>query len=173
MTKMQNQPDQVTMDDDALLKSREARAIGRSQPPKDSVSSDAQRLASANEHDTSVKPAFAVSPNDQSKLAKEQNFQAAALMIGAKIAHDPDHVILDDANFMHSREQRARDHTEKGGIVAQAQQLASENANKIAPMADSDTGPSKPDKPEGGPSGGPIPPRPNHEKMDDSKESAF
>lgn len=186
---MQNHPDQVTKEDATLLKSREARAIGRSQPSKDSVSSDAQRLASANERDTGVKH-LSISPENQSKFAKEQNFQDAATVLGPKIYQEPESITLEDSKLLHSLEQKARNHTEKGGIAAQAQKLASENADKTtptkgpasesatnsdeadkiasedatktAPEAEINASLSKPDKPDGGPNRGPIPPHSGH-----------
>lgn len=120
--------------DASHLKSREARAIGQSQPPKDSISSDAQRLASANEQGTGkpVESTGSLSSDEQSHLAKERNFQSAADQISDKIANHPEQVTKDDADLLHSREQRAHGHTDKGGIAAQAQHLASENAAKTA-----------------------------------------
>ncbi|GAB7347999.1 hypothetical protein MBLNU459_g5496t1 [Dothideomycetes sp. NU459] len=124
---MQSQVDKIK--DANLLKSREARATGQAQPPKDSVSADAQRLASANERGVASSTG-SLQPGQQSHLAKEQNFQQAASEIGSKMINDPDHVTKADGDLMHSREQRAHGHTEKGGIAAQAQKLASENAAK-------------------------------------------
>ena len=49
---METAPETVTSEDAAYLKSREARAEGVAQPPKDSISADAQRLAAQNEGDT-------------------------------------------------------------------------------------------------------------------------
>ncbi|KXT18957.1 hypothetical protein AC579_8707 [Pseudocercospora musae] len=48
-SKMNSDPSSITSHDAAYLKSREARATGQAQPPSDSLSADAQRLASANE----------------------------------------------------------------------------------------------------------------------------
>lgn len=125
--------------------------MGIAQPPKSSISSDAQRLAASNERDSAAKPSAAalttatttssttapptasatsLSPEEQSHLDKENNFKAAAAEIGDKIANHPGAVTQDDAKLLHSREQRAHGHTEKGGIAAQAQHLAAGNAAK-------------------------------------------
>lgn len=107
--------------------------MGQSQPPKDSMSAEAQRLAAANERQgpaTASNSTGPLSPEEQSRITKEHNFGSAATEIGAKMAIDPERVTKDDANILHSREQRAHGHTDKGGVAAQAQHLASENAAK-------------------------------------------
>jgi len=71
-----------------------------------------------------------LSPGQQSDLTKERNFEDAAAQLGSKMANDPEHVTKEEADLMHSREQRAHGQTEKGGITSQAHQLASENATK-------------------------------------------
>lgn len=47
--------------------------------------------------------------------------------IGDKMTNDPASVTKEDANLLHSREQRAHGQTEKGGITSQAHKLAAEN----------------------------------------------
>lgn len=126
LSKMQKDPSSVTPEDANHLKSREARATGQAQPPKDSVSADAQRLASANEQGTAPKTG-PLSPEEQSHLTKERNLEAAVDQVGSK---DPAQVTQDDANLLHSREQRAHGHTEKGGVASQAQQIATENTRQ-------------------------------------------
>jgi hypothetical protein len=123
LSKMQNDPASITSDDANYLKSREARATGQAQPPKDSVSADAQRLASANERGTTLKTG-PLDPADQSHLTKERNLEQAVNEIGSK---DPSQITQDDANLLHSREQRAHGHTEKGGVASQAKTIANEN----------------------------------------------
>jgi len=120
------------MQDAAYLKSREARAIGQNQPPKDSISSDAQRLASQNEGATkdSSSSSSSKGPSDpvaQSAADRAANFEKEAENIVTKMATNPQAVTQDDADLAHSREQRAFGHTSKGGVAAQAQSLASEN----------------------------------------------
>lgn len=120
---MQKDPSSITPEDANYLKSREARATGQAQPPKDSVSADAQRLASANERGTAPKTG-PLDPAEQSQVTRERNFEEAVNQVGSK---DPAQVTQDDANLLHSREQRAHGHTEKGGAASQAQSIATEN----------------------------------------------
>ncbi|THW37314.1 hypothetical protein D6D21_08310 [Aureobasidium pullulans] len=123
LSKMQKDPSSITPEDANYLKSREARATGQAQPPKDSVSADAQRLASANERGTAPKTG-PLDPAEQSHVTRERNFEEAVNQVGSK---DPTQVTQDDANLLHSREQRAHGHTEKGGAASQAQSIATEN----------------------------------------------
>lgn len=123
LSKMQQDPSSITPEDANYLKSREARATGQAQPPKDSVSADAQRLAAANEKGTAPK-AGPLNPAEQSHLTKERNLEQAVNQVGSK---DPSQITQDDANLLHSREQRAHGHTEKGGVASQAQSIATEN----------------------------------------------
>nr|POF12995.1 hypothetical protein CFP56_10143 [Quercus suber] len=130
-TKMQHDPSHVTNEDAAYLKSREARVIGQGQPPADSISADAQRLASANEG-TSRAPATVHNdnPGTQSAADRVLNFEAAADEVASKMANRPESVTTEDGELMHSREQRAFGTTSKGGIASQAQSLAAENEAK-------------------------------------------
>ncbi|KAI9710994.1 MAG: hypothetical protein M1820_002432 [Bogoriella megaspora] len=122
--KMQTNPGAVSSEDASYLQSREARLTGGDVPP-DSIASDAERLAAANEQGrTSGRP---LDPAEQSQLDKEANFQDAATTVGAKILNDPGSVTKEDANLLHSREQRAHGTTEKGGITSQAHHLVAEN----------------------------------------------
>jgi hypothetical protein len=125
---MQQDPQSITADDANYLKSREARATGQAQPPKDSVSAEAQRLAAANERGTTPKTGQTGSLNssEQSHLTKERNLEQAVNEVGSK---DPSQITHDDANLLHSREQRAHGHTEKGGVASQAKVIANENAS--------------------------------------------
>lgn len=52
-----------------------------------------------------------------------------------KLANDPDHVTTKDANHLHSLEQKAHGHTEKGGVTSQAQRLAQVNEGKSGKVA--------------------------------------
>ncbi|KAI5209138.1 hypothetical protein E4T39_01104 [Aureobasidium subglaciale] len=124
LSKMQQDPSSITADDANYLKSREARATGQAQPPKDSVSADAQRLAAANEKGVAPKT-DSLNPSEQSSLTKERNLEQAVNQVGSK---DPSQITQDDANLLHSREQRAHGHTEKGGVASQAQSIATENS---------------------------------------------
>jgi hypothetical protein len=126
LSKMQQDPQSITADDANYLKSREARATGQAQPPKDSVSAEAQRLAAANERGTTPKTGQtgSLNPTEQSNLTKERNLEEAINEIGSK---DPSQITQDDANLLHSREQRAHGHTEKDGVASQAKVIANEN----------------------------------------------
>lgn len=116
--------------DAAYLKSREARATGQGQPPADSISAEAQRLASVNEGNTRVKNASNMNPAEQSAADRIENFEAAAEQVAPKLANDPRTVTKDDADLLHSREHRAFGNTSKGGIASQAQSAAAENEKK-------------------------------------------
>ncbi|KAI4850965.1 hypothetical protein E4T44_02431 [Aureobasidium sp. EXF-8845] len=126
LSKMQQDPQSITADDANHLKSREARATGQAQPPKDSVSAEAQRLAAANERSTTPRTGQtgSLNPTEQSHLTKERNLEEAINEVGSK---DPSQITQDDANLLHSREQRAHGHTEKGGVASQAKVIANEN----------------------------------------------
>lgn len=118
------------MQDANYLKSREARATGQAQPPKGSLSSEAQHIAAVNEGAAkSTGPAAGgdVPPAVQSALDREANFQDAANQVGSKLASNPASVTKEEADMMHSREQRAHGHTDKGGIASQAQKTVSQN----------------------------------------------
>ena len=66
------------------------------------------------------------------KLEKSTNAPVTAGNVAQKMANEPDGVTKEDANTMHSREQRAFGETSKGGIASQAQSLANENEKKGA-----------------------------------------
>ncbi|CAK4032830.1 Hypothetical predicted protein [Lecanosticta acicola] len=129
--KMRNDPASVTSEDARYLKSREARLTGQNQPPSDSISADAERLASANEGATKQSnPKADLDPAGQSAADRLQNFENAAEDVAPKMATDPEHVTKEEADLLHSREQRAFGQTSKGGVASQAQSLAAENEQK-------------------------------------------
>lgn len=130
-SKMQTNPSSVTPEDANTLESREHRATGV-RPPTDSLSAEAKRLAAANEKaangvDVNGSGTDSVTRSQQSALDKEGNFQEAAAAVGGKMASDPSSVTKEDAALLHSREQRAHDRAEKGGIAAQAERMVAEN----------------------------------------------
>ncbi|KJX98630.1 hypothetical protein TI39_contig399g00002 [Zymoseptoria brevis] len=129
--KMQNDPASVSSEDAAYLKSREARVIGQGQPPADSISAEAQRLASATKEarKSSRQPS---DPTEQSANDRVSNFEAVADDVARKMASNPASVTKDEADLLHSREQRAFGNTSKGGIASQAQSIAAENEKKGA-----------------------------------------
>lgn len=143
------------------------------QPPSDSVSADAQRLAAVNEGATKSPSNGQLNPSEQSTVDRVENFEQVAgtcltcvsspyfgrlcrhltayttsltqlqareilanknLIAGnvaQKMANEPENVTKDEANTLHSREQRSFGQTSKGGIASQAQSLASENEKKV------------------------------------------
>ncbi|KAK5174106.1 uncharacterized protein LTR77_001186 [Saxophila tyrrhenica] len=128
--KMQAEPGNVTSEDAAYLKSREARAMGQGQPPSDSISADAQRLAAVNEGDAKMPSKGQMDPATQSAADRVENLESAAEQVAPKMANDPEHVTKDEADLLHSREQRAFGATSKGGIASQAQSMVAENEKK-------------------------------------------
>lgn len=135
--KLSQDPASVTPEDANTLESREHRATGV-RPPSDSLSAQAKRVASANERgaplpgNSSVQDSSNGAPPastraQQSALDKEANFEDAVAEVGSKMAAEPESVNEDDAKLLHSREQRARGITEKGGVASQAGRLAAEN----------------------------------------------
>lgn len=71
-----------------------------------------------------------MNPATQSAIDKEENFEDAAVDVGQKMKTNPGQVTKEDADLLHSREQRAHGQTEKGGPASQAQHLAAENQKK-------------------------------------------
>lgn len=152
-SKMQNAPGTITSEvrtahalcglttnrhlqqDAAHIKSREARVLGQANPPADSISADAQHLAAVNEgatKSTTANGTSSVNPVDQSARDRLNNFQHATEQVAPKMAQAPEHVTKEDADMLHSREQRAFGATSKGGIASQAQSMAAENEKQGA-----------------------------------------
>jgi hypothetical protein len=100
--------------------------IGQGQPPPDSLSAEAQRLASANEGATKQDP-NSIDPVERSAIDRVKNFGAVADDVSRKMASNPESVTHEEAALLHSREQRAFGRTSKGGIARQAQSVAAEN----------------------------------------------
>jgi hypothetical protein len=118
--------------DAAYLHSREARAAGQANPPKGSLSADAESLAASNEGRANGKAGTSgpTNPADQSARDRLDNFQQASEQVGSKMATNPEAVSKEEADLLHSREQRAFGATSKGGIASQAQSLAADNEGK-------------------------------------------
>ena len=123
--------------------------MGQGQPPSDSISADAQRLAAVNEGDAKMPSKGASDPATQSAIDRTENLQDAAENIAPKMvcahcmdfpilsqqltsrqANAPETVTKEEADLLHSREQRAFGETSKGGIASQAQSMAAENEKK-------------------------------------------
>ena len=96
------------------------------------MSADAQRLAAANEgavkNNTDIKGKL--NPETQSAIDRKENYEDVAVNVGHKMKVDPQHVTKEEADALHSREQRAFGQTERGGPASQAQHLAAENEKK-------------------------------------------
>lgn len=69
-------------------------------------------------------------PATQSSVDRVENFEQVADAVAAKMSSNPEQVTKEDADLLHSREQRAFGQTSKGGIASQAQSLASKNENQ-------------------------------------------
>ncbi|KAL8805267.1 MAG: hypothetical protein Q9182_002035 [Xanthomendoza sp. 2 TL-2023] len=104
------------------------------QPPAGSISSQVQRQAFVNRGaaaasgtessaSTNATPASRV----QSQIDRQANYEDAASKIVYKLANDPSSITRDEANTLHSLEQRAFGTTEKGGLVSQAHHQVAEN----------------------------------------------
>lgn len=104
--------------------------MGQAQPPKDSISAEVQRLAAANEDATKAPDSVEDDPAVQSTVDRMDNFQQVKDEVVSKMANRPDTVTKQEANVLHSREQRAFGETAKGGVSSQAQSMASENEKK-------------------------------------------
>ncbi len=129
-SKVANDPSSVTAEDAQHLHSRESRALGGQQPRSGSLASQAQSLASKNEQGASSTGQTTTGPTDptvQSQLDRQKNYDEAANVVAQKMEQDPAALTKEDSEMMHSRETKAFGTTEKGGLVSQAQSLASKN----------------------------------------------
>lgn len=68
----------------------------------------------------------------QSAIDRKENFEDVAVNVGHKMKVDPTHITKEEADLLHSREQRAFGHTEKDGAASKAQHLAAQNEKKAA-----------------------------------------
>lgn len=124
-SKLANEPSNVTKEDANLLHSREQRAFGYTE--QGGLAAQAQHQVAENEGATTRSAAAPVDPNVQSQMDRQANYQEAAAKVGGKLVNEPDNVTKEEADLLHSREQRAFGHTEKGGLAAQAQHQVAEN----------------------------------------------
>ncbi|KAK4545670.1 hypothetical protein LTR36_002623 [Oleoguttula mirabilis] len=122
-SKLMNAPET----DAAYIKSREARALGKAQPPAGSISADAPHLAARNEGAIKSSTNSAADPAQQSHQDRVANFEEASEQVGNKMAQEPAHVTKEDGDLLHSRETHAFGATSKGGVASQAQSLAADN----------------------------------------------
>ena len=125
-SKIDTAPDSITKEDAATLHSRQTRALGQ-QPPSDSIAAQAQHQAAVNEGATAGHSEPALEPEVQSQKDRQANYEEAADTVGKKLVNEPENVIKEEADLLHSREQRAFGTTEKGGLASQAQHQVAEN----------------------------------------------
>ncbi|KAI4222045.1 MAG: hypothetical protein L6R36_006441 [Xanthoria steineri] len=136
-SKLDTAPGSITKDDAQAVHRAESRLQGQ-QPPSGSISSVAQHQAavndgaigSASEGTTTGSAGLngaSVDPSSQSQLDRQANFEDAASKVGGKLVNEPGNVTKEEADLLHSREQRAFGVTEKGGLASQAQHQVAEN----------------------------------------------
>lgn len=142
-SKLDTAPDAITKDDAKAVHRAETRATGGQQPPSGSISSQVQHQAAVNEGATSNGTIAApLDSNTQSQMDRQANFEDAASKVGSKLVNEPGDVTKEEADLLHSREQRAFGVTEKGGLASQAQHQVAENEG--ATTKRSPTTPSNP-----------------------------
>ncbi|KAL8729869.1 MAG: hypothetical protein Q9166_004426 [cf. Caloplaca sp. 2 TL-2023] len=146
-SKLDTAPGSITKEDAQAVHRAETRALGQ-QPPSGSISSQTQHEAAVNQGatnstrtntGTNTGPA---DPNVQSQLDRQANYQDAASKVGGKLVNEPGNVTKEEADLLHSREQRAFGVTEKGGLASQAQHQVAENEG--ATTTRSNAAPSNP-----------------------------
>ena len=105
------------------------------EPPANSLSAEADRLASANlasvyDGETKDSGDANVDPAQQSASDRMANYGQAADQVAPKMANNPEQVTREDAAHLQSREQRALGEETRGGIASQAKSMADQNAKK-------------------------------------------
>lgn len=126
-SKLETAPGSISKEDAQAIHRAETRALGQ-QPPSGSLSSQAQHEAAVNEGaTTATRTAAPVDPTVRSQLDRQANFEDAASKVGGKLVNEPGNVTTEEADLLHSREQRAFGRTEKGGLAAQAQHQVASN----------------------------------------------
>ena len=103
-SKVATDPASVTSEDAQYLQSRTTRAQGGGQPPADSLASQAQSLASANEAGTTPNTAkdqtSNLTPEEQSQLDREANYVEQAEKVTDKLNTVPGSLTKEEANTM-------------------------------------------------------------------------
>lgn len=127
-SKLETAPGSITKEDAQAVHRAESRALHGQQPPSGSLSSQAQHEAAVNEGTTSAsRTAAPLDPTVQSQMDRQANYEDAASKVGSKLVNEPGNVTKEEADLLHSREQRAFGTTEQGGLAAQAQHQVAEN----------------------------------------------
>ena len=136
-SKLEAAPDSITKEDAQAVHRAESR-LQSQQPPSGSISSQVQHQAAVNEGATGSTctgnatasartNAAPVDPTVQSQMDRQANYADAASKVGGKLVNEPGNVTKEEADLLHSREQRAFGVTEKGGLASQAQHQVAEN----------------------------------------------
>ncbi|KAL8647006.1 MAG: hypothetical protein Q9226_006614, partial [Calogaya cf. arnoldii] len=116
-SKLETAPESIKKQDAQAVHRAETRVMGQ-QPPSGSISSVAQHQAAVNEGATGSTTNGAtaapsgvngapVEPNLRSQKDRQANFQDAASKVGGKLVNEPGNVTKEEADLLHSREQRA------------------------------------------------------------------
>ncbi|KAL8828616.1 MAG: hypothetical protein Q9170_006527 [Blastenia crenularia] len=127
-SKLDTAPGSITKEDAQAMHRAESRALGGQQPGSGSLTSRAQHEAAVNQVATPEATTAANSdPAVQSQMDRQANFQDAASTVGGKLVNEPGNVTKEEADLLHSREQRAFGITEKDGLASQAQRQVAEN----------------------------------------------
>ena len=138
--KLDSAPQPTTSEDASHAQSTQARPTGVPHPAG-GVAQSTQKQTTINEGATSTSsPSYGtpgatsgqgqsgqLDPATQSKLDREANYREVADKVQPKMEQDPGSVTKEEANTLHSREQRAFGTTEKGGLASQAHRLVGEN----------------------------------------------
>ncbi|KAL8680650.1 MAG: hypothetical protein Q9186_003188 [Xanthomendoza sp. 1 TL-2023] len=124
--KLANDPSNITKSEADTLHSREQRAFGVTE--KGGLASQAQHQVAENEGATTTRSnATPTNRNAQGQTDRQRNYEDAASQVGDKLANDPSSITKDEADTLHSREQRAFGVTQKGGLTSQAHHQVAEN----------------------------------------------
>ena len=128
-SKLEAAPKAVTKEDASVLDSRTSRATDGKRPTRGSMAAQAQSLAAGNERGATAQSdsAAPTDPATQSQLDRVANYAEHADKVSSKLASNPESITKEDADKMHSKEQKAFGTTEKGGLASHAQSQVAEN----------------------------------------------
>lgn len=110
------------------LNARKATESSSATTTTSSLESEGERVPPINGQVASTSQTTPTSsPQQQSQLDRQMNYQDAAHAVKEKMQTDPVAVSKEDGDMLHSRETKAFGTTEKGTLASQAQKLASQN----------------------------------------------
>ena len=147
--KLEQDPSGITNREADELRLADQRAHGNVQ--KGSITAQVQHAAAENEKRHSLETPsngnLAVKQSadttsighQQTRRSPEQRFLSTAEVLKAKLEQDPATITKQEANELHSHDRRAHGNVEKGGITAQTQHAADENA-KLTNVVSTTTG---------------------------------